>query len=1125
MRYVADWCGRLCRLLHFHCHGLLSSHCSVICGSCSCSSSLCRRPFRFPANKWASLDSHTQHMRVMYNARPRIAAVLTALGLSDQGDKSELATRLLAFVADPFRPCPPPVPAPKRRRVGAPAGPSGAARTPPSLLGVGGGSGSSGARGGARPTSLPSLHARGSAGALSSAPPRRVPGSLVGLAPPRRTSSGVAAAPPLRRRSTGTASPMLRPEVPAAPHAAVWGPSSLLPPGCLDHPFLFWDSAFGRPQGPPLSKPVVVLGTDLLLPPPARAMLTFPTPPAAELGDAGAAAGTNPVQVVLRCLRVAGNLPITKWKQKWPFGVVAYVNGYDKGVGKGVSSDYCRTPGPDDTEDVTACLFPSPLPLAAGAAGGDAPYDRDLAAGSFVNEVVLQSVAVEDRDVDLLSQRSKEVYLLFSQRVREVSDSDLIRDVRAQTVRHVERLRAMHRVPPVGTNGAPTMPLDVAIADLRASLCDDGLEIDATSVSLRCPLSMGRLGIPVKGVKCQHLQCFDLAQYLSYARRSRLFACPVCNSDQAAIGQLWVSPLIEKALRDFPETLADDVQVAADGTMKPLVKKSAASVAPAAGAPAAKAKVKIARGRTRSVAIGCADLENSCGGGGIGSGSGMGASAAPFAGKASPASSPLNGAWDPLHFMEGGTSATAGCGSGTAVGAMPVGYGGESTLPPGMCTPALESLPMEVATPPPPVLPLGSAPSAPTFIDLTEDSEDESPVAMATPAVPAAASADPSLYVLMHPESDYAMTPAPPPVPPIPPLPAAVAAPLAPSLPPPPSLPPCSTARRAAPPVYNAGGAIDPVCSNGAGSWGPADLLAGLNGEHCAGADGGNGRGSPIGAGLAPLDRPVVGNPALLPPVPLSTGAFAGASGFGTTGLPLSGHDLPVQLAPLSGGRPLSGSAGNGGGIGAGGCGSGGGGGGGGGHRAGGLTAPLPSVREVASLPSTRVGSAPHPPPPRNLAMSSSALPPELPPLLSDVLPPLRAGSHPLSTPASLSGGYPASASGAPSNGYAVPNATSLLDYLGQPPVSRPAGLHAPLRPEVALGGYPLAPAQAPVRADGFSSMPSWPDSPVAVAQPSAPPSLPRPSPTTSFGQHVPPSSADDTGAGRGVCADRRSAW
>ncbi|OSX76988.1 hypothetical protein BU14_0166s0028 [Porphyra umbilicalis] len=1081
------------------------------------------------ANKWASLDSQTQHMRVMYNARPRIAAVLTALGLSDQGDKSVLATRLLAFVADPFRPCPPPVPAPKRRRVGAPAGPSGAARTSPSLLGIGGGRGSSGGRGGARPTSLPSLHARGSAGALSSEPPRRVPGSLVGLAPPRRTSGGVAAAPPLRRRSTGTSSPMLRPEVPAAPHAAVWGPASLLPPGCLDHPFLNWESVFGRPQGPPLSKPVVVLGTDLLLPPPARAMLTFPTPPAAELGDAGAAAGTNPVQVVLRCLRVAGSSPITKWKQKWPYGVVAYVNGYDKGVAKGVSSDYDRTLGPDDTEDVTGCLFPSPLPLGAGAAGGDAPFDRDLAAGSFMNEVVLQSAAVDELDVKLLNQRSKEVYLLFSQRVRTVSDSDLIRDVRAQTVRHVERLRAKHRVPRVGTNGAATTPLDVAIADLRASLCDDGLEIDATPVSLRCPLSMGRLGIPVKGVKCQHLQCFDLAQFLSYARRSRLFVCPVCNSDQAAIGQLWVSPLVEKALRDFPETLADDVQVAADGTMKPLVKKSAAPVAPAAGAAAPAATVKIARARSRFIAVGCVDLENGCGGGVSGSSSGMGAAAAPFAGKASPASSPLNGAWDPLLFIEGGTSATAGCGGGAAGGAMPVGYGGESALPPGICTPAREPLPMEVSTPPPAALPLGLAPVGPTFIDLTGDSEDESPAAMSTPAVPAPASADPSLYVLMHPESDYAMTPAPPTVPPIPPLPAAVSAPLPPSLTPPPSLPPCPTARCAAPPVYNAGGAIDPACSHRASSWGPSDLLAGLNGEFSAGADGGDGRGGPVGTGLAPLDRHVVGDPALLSPVSSSTGAFAGASGFGTVGLPLSdtlgGHDLPVQLAPLSGGRASSGSAGNGGGIGAGGGGSGGGGGGGAGHLAGGLVAPLPSVREVASLPSTRVGGAPPPPPPRNLAIGSLVLPPELPSLLGDVLPPLRAGDHPLSTSASLPGGFSASAPVASSNGYAVPNTTSLLDFLVHPPVARPAGLHVPLRPEVPLGGYLPAPVQAPVRADGFSSLPSWPDSPVAVAHPSAPPSLQRPSATTSFGHRVLPPPADDTRASEGGCADRRSAW
>ena len=35
-----------------------------------------------------------------------------------------------------------------------------------------------------------------------------------------------------------------------------------------------------------------------------------------------------------------------------------------------------------------------------------------------------------------------------------------------------------------------------------------------TTISLKCPLSLERIKIPVKGINCKHLQCFDLESYL-----------------------------------------------------------------------------------------------------------------------------------------------------------------------------------------------------------------------------------------------------------------------------------------------------------------------------------------------------------------------------------------------------------------------------------------------------------------------------------------------------------------------------------------------------------------------------------------------------------------------------------
>ncbi|KAJ3444652.1 zinc finger miz domain-containing protein [Anaeramoeba flamelloides] len=47
--------------------------------------------------------------------------------------------------------------------------------------------------------------------------------------------------------------------------------------------------------------------------------------------------------------------------------------------------------------------------------------------------------------------------------------------------------------------------------------------------SLRCPLSRKRIKIPSRSIKCKHLQCFDLAQFINFAEFSKKWICPCCN--------------------------------------------------------------------------------------------------------------------------------------------------------------------------------------------------------------------------------------------------------------------------------------------------------------------------------------------------------------------------------------------------------------------------------------------------------------------------------------------------------------------------------------------------------------------------------------------------------------------
>jgi hypothetical protein len=64
-------------------------------------------------------------------------------------------------------------------------------------------------------------------------------------------------------------------------------------------------------------------------------------------------------------------------------------------------------------------------------------------------------------------------------------------------------------------------------------------------LSLRCKISMARIRTPVKGLKCRHLQCFDLDTFLEFARRHSHWLCPNCDQPLCA-SDLRVDALFEQ---------------------------------------------------------------------------------------------------------------------------------------------------------------------------------------------------------------------------------------------------------------------------------------------------------------------------------------------------------------------------------------------------------------------------------------------------------------------------------------------------------------------------------------------------------------------------------------------------
>jgi len=86
---------------------------------------------------------------------------------------------------------------------------------------------------------------------------------------------------------------------------------------------------------------------------------------------------------------------------------------------------------------------------------------------------------------------------------------------------------------------------------------DDECEALSTAVQLKDPLSFCRIQIPVKTVKCKHVQCFDLSTFIQYCERNGIWYCPCCPSkpglsiDDVYLDQFFLSILQDTSSQDI----------------------------------------------------------------------------------------------------------------------------------------------------------------------------------------------------------------------------------------------------------------------------------------------------------------------------------------------------------------------------------------------------------------------------------------------------------------------------------------------------------------------------------------------------------------------------------------------
>ncbi|RHY19616.1 hypothetical protein DYB32_010203, partial [Aphanomyces invadans] len=113
---------------------------------------------------------------------------------------------------------------------------------------------------------------------------------------------------------------------------------------------------------------------------------------------------------------------------------------------------------------------------------------------------------------------------------------------------------------------------DQAKADVVKSFGNDDDDIVATCtmLSVRCPLGLGVIDLPARGIHCQHLQCFDLKTFLMFNRtaRSRAWKCIVCHKF-IALDELRIDPYLKKLLADVhDDEELEEVEIFPDATWR-----------------------------------------------------------------------------------------------------------------------------------------------------------------------------------------------------------------------------------------------------------------------------------------------------------------------------------------------------------------------------------------------------------------------------------------------------------------------------------------------------------------------------------------------------------------------------
>lgn len=82
------------------------------------------------------------------------------------------------------------------------------------------------------------------------------------------------------------------------------------------------------------------------------------------------------------------------------------------------------------------------------------------------------------------------------------------------------------------------------------------LNIEKDKLDLKCSYSSSIMKTPVRGKDCKHINCFDLRNYITYAKSTKVWKCPICRN-YAFYRDLYIDTYIKDLVESFEKIKKD----------------------------------------------------------------------------------------------------------------------------------------------------------------------------------------------------------------------------------------------------------------------------------------------------------------------------------------------------------------------------------------------------------------------------------------------------------------------------------------------------------------------------------------------------------------------------------------